>query len=395
MQAKQIGIHVLTAYPPSNPNRDENGQPKTAIVNGITRQRISSQCIKRAWRLSDIMKAVEGQFSVRTCRIGERAFKEMFSGGIDPSKADQYAAAIASCFGSIDKKKGNYINSEMVVLGHEEEENVLNLCRQLCTKETTEVTSAIDALLAESAKSKSKASDSEGGGDSVNQPDDGKKKKPAKEDKVGKLRDALKSHLEHTTTSVDVAMFGRMRAAAAKFNVDASIYVAHPLTTGKATLDADFWTSVDDLKSADVDADGGAGGMGEVEFGSGTYYTYVQVNRDALVKNLDGNEMLANEVIIKLIEAIANVSPSGHKTTFGNEVRASYLRVEIGQPSGNLYCKAYEEPINGTAKAIKALRDAAEAEIIAYGLKQKTFEFSPPESLASLLAGVAKALEAQ
>jgi CRISPR system Cascade subunit CasC len=190
-------------------------------------------------------------------------------------------------------------------------------------------------------------------------------------------------------------MFGRMRAAAAKFKVDASIYVAHPLTTGTAALDADFWTAVDDLKHADDDADSGTGGMDETEFGSGTYYTYVQVNRDALVKNLDGNERLANEVVTKLVEAIANVSPSGHKTTFGNEVRASYLRVEVGQPSGNLYCKAYEDPVNGTGKAIKALRDAAEAEAIAYDLKQKTFEFSPPETLASVLDGVAKALEPQ
>ena len=395
MHAQQIGIHVLTAYPPSNPNRDENGQPKTAIVNDITRQRISSQCIKRAWRLSEIMKAVEGQFSIRTCQIGELAFDAMTKGGLDQSMADQYASAIAACFGSIDKKKGSRINSEMVVLGHEERENVLKLSRDLCTNVTTEAKSAIQALLAEGAKSKSKASDAENSADSENQPDGDKKKKPAKEDKVGKLRDALKKHLEQTTTSVDVAMFGRMRAAAAKFNVDASIYVAHPLTTGKATLDADFWTSVDDLKSADEDADAGAGGMGEVEFGSGTYYTYVQVNREALVKNLDGNEKLANEVVTKLVEAIANVSPSGHKTNFGNEVRASYLRVEVGQPSGNLYCKAYEEPINGTGKAIKALRDAADAEAVAYGLKQKTFEFSPPETLASVLDGVAKALEAR
>lgn len=49
----KIGIHMLTAYPPSNPNRDETGQPKTAIVGGVNRQRISSQAIKRAWRLSD------------------------------------------------------------------------------------------------------------------------------------------------------------------------------------------------------------------------------------------------------------------------------------------------------------------------------------------------------
>jgi len=345
MQAKQIGIHVLTAYPPSNPNRDENGQPKTAIVNDITRQRISSQCIKRAWRLSDIMKKVEGRFSVRTRKLGVEAEAVMVKAGMDTKTAKKRAALIANVFGKVNEKKSPE-HKEMIVIGHEEWDTAIELA-EILAKQNREPT----------------------------------------EDELATL--------QRDTTSVDVAMFGRMRAAAAKFNVDASIYVAHPLTTGKATLDADFWTSVDDLKSADDAADAGAGGMGEVEFGSGTYYTYVQVNREALIKNLDGNENLANEVITKLVEAIANVSPSGHKTTFGNEVRASYLRVEVGQPSGNLYCKAYEEPINGTGKAIKALRDAADAEAIAYGLKQKTFEFSPPKALASVLDGVAKALEDQ
>ena len=38
-----IQLHLLVSYPPSNPNRDELGQPKTAIVGGTQRSRISSQ----------------------------------------------------------------------------------------------------------------------------------------------------------------------------------------------------------------------------------------------------------------------------------------------------------------------------------------------------------------
>ena len=349
--SKKIGIHVLTAYPPSNPNRDENGQPKTAVVNGVTRQRISSQCIKRAWRLSEIMKSIEGSMSLRTRGLGLEVEAAMVAAGADPKVAKKRSAAIAGAFGKVNDKKAPE-HKEMIIIGHEEREGALALGKLLATENRDPTAAELETL-------------------------------------------------QRDTTSIDVAMFGRMRAAATKFNVDASIYVAHPLTTGKATIDADFWTSVDDLKLADDEADGGAGGMGDVEFGSGTYYTYVEVNRDGLIHNLKDDKSvesdskaigLANSAILKLIEAIANVSPGGHKTTFGNQVRASYLRVEVGQPSGNLFCKAYEEPISGTAKAIEKLRDVATAEATAYGLAQTVFEFSPPQTLASVLEGTQRAL---
>ncbi len=44
-----IQLHLLTAYPPSNLNRDDLGRPKTAIVGGAERLRISSQSLHRAW----------------------------------------------------------------------------------------------------------------------------------------------------------------------------------------------------------------------------------------------------------------------------------------------------------------------------------------------------------
>ena len=45
-----IQIHLLTSYPPSNLNRDDQGRPKTAKMGGFDRLRISSQSLKRAWR---------------------------------------------------------------------------------------------------------------------------------------------------------------------------------------------------------------------------------------------------------------------------------------------------------------------------------------------------------
>lgn len=48
--AEFIQLHMLVSYPPSNLNRDDLGRPKTAIMGGTQRLRISSQSLKRAWR---------------------------------------------------------------------------------------------------------------------------------------------------------------------------------------------------------------------------------------------------------------------------------------------------------------------------------------------------------
>lgn len=53
-----VDIHVLQTLPPSNPNRDDTGAPKTAIFGGVRRMRISSQAIKRAVR-KDFENSIE------------------------------------------------------------------------------------------------------------------------------------------------------------------------------------------------------------------------------------------------------------------------------------------------------------------------------------------------
>ena len=45
-----IQLHLLTAYPPANLNRDDTGKPKTARFGNVDRLRVSSQALKRAWR---------------------------------------------------------------------------------------------------------------------------------------------------------------------------------------------------------------------------------------------------------------------------------------------------------------------------------------------------------
>ena len=63
-----INIHTLISHPSSMMNRDDAGLQKTAIFGGTTRARISSQCLKRAIRNSDIYRKNVAEVSIRTDR---------------------------------------------------------------------------------------------------------------------------------------------------------------------------------------------------------------------------------------------------------------------------------------------------------------------------------------
>jgi CRISPR system Cascade subunit CasC len=151
----------------------------------------------------------------------------------------------------------------------------------------------------------------------------------------------------------------------------------------RVEIEADFWTSVDDLRGDDA-ADRGAGGMGEVEYGSGVYYTYIEIAVPALFANTGHRAELARSAVEALVKAAATTTPGGHRTTFGNPVRASYVRAELGEPSGNLFMAAFEKPAKDTAGSISALREAADGVGRAYGLARETVEMSVPDNHSTL-----------
>ncbi len=65
-----IQLHLLTAYPAANLNRDDTGAPKTVVLGGATRLRVSSQSLKRAWRTSALFEqALAGHIGIRSERI--------------------------------------------------------------------------------------------------------------------------------------------------------------------------------------------------------------------------------------------------------------------------------------------------------------------------------------
>ena len=69
-----IEVHMLKNYPATNLNRDETGSPKTCLFGGYTRGRISSQCLKRSWRKSEILS---GEIGEENLGIRTRKFPQL------------------------------------------------------------------------------------------------------------------------------------------------------------------------------------------------------------------------------------------------------------------------------------------------------------------------------
>ena len=109
-----IQLHLLTSYPPANLNRDDLGRPKTALMGGTERLRISSQSLKRHWRVSELFQeALAGHLGTRTKRFGLEIHQQLLDAGVAEKQAREWAASIAGVFG-----KGKKDSLEIEQLAH-------------------------------------------------------------------------------------------------------------------------------------------------------------------------------------------------------------------------------------------------------------------------------------
>jgi CRISPR system Cascade subunit CasC len=305
-------LHVLTSYPPSNLNRDDTGRPKTALVGEANRLRISSQSLKRAWRTSDVFaESLKGLTGIRTKRKGIEVYETLVAKGIKDKDAHAWAQKIACQFGKLKKA------DETTPLQALEIEQLAHFSPE----ENAAIASLIDRL----ATGKSG---------------------PSEED--------LKL-LSRPERAVDIAMFGRMLAAAPQYNCEAAVQVAHAITVHKAAVEDDYFSAVDDLNRGDEDK--GAGHIGEAGFGAGVFYLYLCINRELLIENLGGDKTLAGKALDALVHAVTTVSPTGKQNSFASRAYAGYVLAEKGDQQPRSLAQAFLSPVRGG----NVLVEAAEA----------------------------------
>lgn len=314
-----IQLHLLTSYAPSNLNRDDLGRPKTAKMGGFDRLRVSSQSLKRNWRISELFEeAMSGHIGIRTKRFGETVFAELLKLGVAEKSAKDWAVSIAGVFGK--SKKDSLDIEQLAHISPVEQESALALVK----------------VLAEENR--------------------------APTDPELKL-------LTLNKTAVDIAMFGRMLASSPAFNVEAACQVAHALSVHSVVVEDDYFTAVDDLNDGKEDA--GSAHIGESGFAAALFYSYICINKSLLIENLGGDEALANKAIQALTEAAVKVSPKGKQNSFASRAYASYVLAEKGEQQPRSLSVAFLKPImdeDQAGAAINALKTQYENFDKVYGI---------------------------
>ena len=302
-KGKIIEFHILQSFPVSCLNRDDVGSPKSAVIGGVPRARVSSQCWKRQVRLE--MNKLDVVHGARTKLISEMIANACRIKGATDEQAKACGDKIEQIF--IKKKeekkpkKGKQTDLAEEVIDDEEASN--DKTDTLLFLSPKEIDILAEAFLEQGFN-----------------PNEVIKQKDAK--KQAKEMAALIGPASEAVDALDIVLFGRMVAQAAELNVEASCAFAHAISTHKSNSEVEFFTAVDDLQTEQ-----GAGHMGSLEFNSATYYRYVSLNIGQLYDSLVGQSLPT--AIEAFTKALFIAVPSARQTTMSGASPWAFAKVLV------------------------------------------------------------------
>lgn len=270
----KIELHLIQNFAPSCLNRDDANAPKDCEFGGVRRARISSQCIKKSQR-DYFRDSGSVDTGVRTKLLKSRLLELLSQKGSDEDAGKAVDAFLSTYYSGMDKKKTEQTSVLLYVSSEE------------ISADVECISANWEALVS------------------------GKHK----EDK------AVTQRLKQARLSADIALFGRMLAEKKELSADASVQVAHAISTHRVDMDFDFYTAVDDMNP---ESETGAGMMGETGFNSACFYRYAVLDRNQLVTNLGGDEALADKVISAFLEASVLAIPTGKQNAFAAQNKPAF-----------------------------------------------------------------------
>ncbi|MHB1321390.1 MAG: type I-E CRISPR-associated protein Cas7/Cse4/CasC [Acidithiobacillus ferrivorans] len=295
----RIEFHILQSFPVTCLNRDDVGAPKTAMVGGTQRARVSSQAWKRPVRKA--MHEMGVSHGTRTKLISKLIADSCIIYGATEDQAKRCGDKVEGAFIKKTEKKGAKaaVEADEVVDSHESGDKADTLLF-LSPNEVI----VLAAAFAENGFDPDKV---------ITQKD---QKKQSKEvaGLIGKVSEAI--------DAVDIALFGRMVAQAAELNIEAAAAFSHAISTHKVSNEVEFFTALDDLA-----VDPGAAHMGSLEFNSATYYRYVSLDLGQLSQTLAGQNV--PEAVESFTKALFMAVPAARQATHSGASPWAFAKVLV------------------------------------------------------------------
>lgn len=274
----KIEFHILQSFPVSCLNRDDVGSPKSAMIGGVNRARVSSQCWKRQVRLA--MHEFGIKLGIRTKKLQKLLSNALEIAGATEDQCSSCSDVIAQALS----------NDTLIFISEHEVSKFVSYAKE--------------------------------------------KDFDAKKIKVNELSKLCKKYVD--LDALDIALFGRMVAnKEIDMNIEAATSFNHAISTHAVSTDIDYFTALDDLSITDQ----GSAHLGTTEFNSATYYRYVCLDTGVLAKNLGIQDIHAdkdtiNKVIENFVKALLIAVPSARQNTMSAYSTWDYAKVLVrnGQP---------------------------------------------------------------
>ena len=321
-----LQFHTLHSYPAALLNRDDSGLAKRMTFGGAVRTRISSQCLKRHWRVAkdefSIHSIPGAEAAVRSRNIVERKVIAPLRDAGDCSEDVLSAVENAFNVGVYGASGATERGRQPLLLGLPEVEHLHQRAAAICAEHPNDAKAAGDA-----ATALFNARRGEGNN--------------------------FRALLDNTRlpAGLEGALFGRMVTSDPGANIDAAVHVAHAFTVHAEESESDYFSVVDDLQGEDEDA--GAAHIGDMELTAGLFYGYVVVDVPGLVSNLEGcdgkkwesaDRDMAASVIEHLVHLIATVSPGAKLGSTAPYGYADLMLVETGTRQPRSLANAFRSP---------------------------------------------------
>lgn len=327
-----LQIHSLHGYSAALLNRDDSGLAKRMTYGGAIRTRISSQCLKRHWRMAGgphSLHAIDGATADVRSRetVTRRVIGPLADAGHDPKAVGAIEAAFQR---AVYGEKGETSASRQpLLLGEPEIRFLANKAREI----------------AEASGSDAKAAE-----------------KAAKEWEKG-ARANMKTLRDNCRLpgGIAAALFGRMVTSDVEANLDAPVHVAHAFTVHGEESESDYFTVVDDLQR--IEDEPGADHIGETELTSGLFYGYVVLDRKMLLENVGGDDRMAGTVAQHLVHLIATVSPGAKLGSTAPYGYASWMLIEAGDCQPRSLAEAFRVPCQPSVEAAQERASAHLAQL--------------------------------
>ena len=331
-----LQIHTLHSYPAALLNRDDSGLAKRMPFGGAVRTRISSQCLKRHWRVAQdefSLRSIAGSTSaLRSRNIVERKVMDPLRD--TQSYPEDVLKAVEDAFniGVYGRSGTTESGRQPLLLGLPEVEHLQVRAAAICAEHSGDAKAA-----GEAAAALFNARRGEG----------------------NNFRALLDS--AHLPAGLEGALFGRMVTSDPGANIDGAIHVAHAFTVHGEESESDYFSVVDDLQRDDEDA--GAAHIGDMELTAGLFYGYVVVDVPGLVSNLEGcaadawanaDRTLAANVVEHLLHLIATVTPGAKLGSTAPYSYADLMLVEAGVRQPRSLANAFRNPARAQTPAATA-----------------------------------------